>query len=582
MNQEAIYHEAFGAYAFPLGGHRLKIRLRAKKGDLQSVAAVHEDRHPHRPGADLGIVPMEKVGSTMLHDIFEAVLHSKTRRVKYWFHLSDGTHSAWYGERGFAESRMMCPPFHYAYITEKDLFDVPDWIDDGIVYQIFPERFANGDPSNDPEDVQPWGGEPEGYNFFGGDLAGITKKLDYLSDLGINVIYMTPVFLSPSNHKYNTTDYYQIDPQFGTLEDLKELVRQAHALGIRVIMDAVFNHCGSDFFAFQDVIANGKKSPYWDWFFIEDEPVTMKPLPNYETFASYVYTMPKLNTAHPDVKAYLLDVARYWIEEADIDGWRLDVSNEVDAVFWREFRQVVKKAKPEALIIGEVWHHSGPWLQGDQYDSVMNYWFKEAMEDFFAKQTIGVEAFHALLVQTQTSYKDQANRGMFNLIDSHDTARFLTACQEKEERFKLAVLFQLAYPGMPMIYYGDEIGMKGATDPLCRGTFVWEEEGQNADILSWYKTCIRLRRTIPALRTGNYRLWYMNAPGNVYAIVRGTDSAQPAGVLLNNSALRQKLSIPVAWMEREELTDRLTGRTYPITDGQLHLEVEPYQGFVFV
>ena len=582
MNLEAIYHEAYGSYAFPLNGRELKIRLRSKKGDLKRAAVVHEDRYPYQPGAELIMTEMEKAGSTELHDYYEALLPCDSRRVKYHFYVSDGAQALWFGERGFSESKFSCHPFQYSYMTERDLFIVPEWVDSGIVYQIFPERFANGDTANDPEGVLPWGGEPQWNNFFGGDIQGIADKMDYLADLGINVIYLTPIFKSPSNHKYNTTDYYAIDPSFGDLDIVKAMVAKAHDRGIRVIFDAVFNHCGSDFFAFQDVVARGKKSPYWDWFFIEEEPVVMEPRPNYETFATYIASMPKLNTNNPEVKRYLLDVARYWIEEADIDGWRLDVSNEVDFVFWREFRDTVKSAKADALIIGEVWHNANPWLQGDQYDSVMNYLFRDAMVDFFAKQTIGVDKFDALLTQARMSYKDQANRAMFNLIDSHDTERFLTTCADREERLKLAVLFQMAYPGMPMIYYGSEIGMKGNNDPGCRGTFIWDAEGQNAEMLQWFKTCIQIRKTIPSLCDGSCRTWYMNPLGNVYGIVRGIESKQPAGVLINNSALEQRLSIPVSWTGKSSLKDLVNGATWDVKDAELNIVLKPYQGVILV
>jgi cyclomaltodextrinase len=582
MILEAIYHEAYGAYAFPLNRNQLKVRLRAKKGDIIRAEVVHGDRYtPYEAGKDT-ITVMEKVGSTDLFDYYEAVLHSQTRRLRYLFHLTDGNQGIWYGERGFSDSPFSCQPFQFAYITEQDLFQVPDWVDDGIVYQIFPERFANGNPQNDPEGVLPWGGEPRWDNFFGGDIEGITQNLEYLADLGVTVIYLTPIFQSPSNHKYNTTDYYKIDPHFGDVEDVKRMVAKAHQLGIKVIFDAVFNHCGYDFFAFQDVIKNGKKSKYWDWFFIEDEPVVTKPRPNYETFANDVWSMPKLNTKHPEVKKYLLDVARYWLEETDMDGWRLDVSNEVDSWFWRDFRRVVKETKPDALIIGEVWHNAHPWLQGDQYDSVMNYLFRDAMVDFFAKGTIGVERFHTLLLKSQLAYNDHANRGMFNLIDSHDTERFLTTCKEQVERMRLAVLFQMCYPGMPMIYYGDEIGMVGKNDPDCRRTFIWDPHQQNQDLLNWYKKCIQLRKSLPSLRKGNYRTWYINPTGNVYGIIRGSDTEQPVGVLINNSPFTHMITLPAAWKKGHELVDQIEGQRWAIKDQTVEIILKPYQGLVLV
>src|SRR5699024_5658775 len=203
---------------------------------------------------------------------------------------------------------------------------------------------------------------------------GIIKHLDYLVDLGINGIYFTPIFKAHSNHKYDTIDYMEIDPQFGDKSTFKELVKACHEKGIRIMLDAVFNHSGYYFSQFQDVLEKGENSKYKNWFHIKDFPIQTDPVPNFDSFA-FTSHMPKLNTEHPDVKQYLLDVATYWIKEFDIDGWRLDVANEVDHQFWREFRTAVKSVKQDVYILGEIWHDSMPWLQGDQFDAVMNYPF---------------------------------------------------------------------------------------------------------------------------------------------------------------------------------------------------------------
>jgi glycosidase len=276
---------------------------------------------------------------------------------------------------------------------------------------------------------------------------------------------------------------------------------------MRIVFDAVFNHSGDDFFAFEDVVKNGEQSKYKDWFYIKDFPVDKEKV-NYLTFANNIWRMPKLNTENPEVVEYLLKVAEYWIKEVGIDGWRLDVCDEVDHAFWREFRKTVKKANPEALIIGEVMHESSAWLRGDQLDSIMNYPFKHLSIDFFAKRVINAEEFDSGLTDNRVIYMKKINSNMFNLIDSHDTARFLTDAEEKIERLKLAAAFQYTYIGMPYIYYGDEVGMVGGNDPDCRRCMIWEEEKQDRDLFNFYKTLNRIRKENKALVYGDFKTLY--------------------------------------------------------------------------
>ena len=213
---------------------------------------------------------------------------------------------------------------------------------------------------------------------------GVIDRFGHLVDLGVDVIYFTPIFEAPSNHKYDTVDYYWIDPHFGDEDTVRKLIELAHEHGIKVVFDAVFNHSGYGFFAFQDVLEHGEDSPYAHWFNIDSFPVQTEP-PNYETFANQIATMPKLMTCHDDVKEYFLEVGRYWVREFGIDGWRLDVANEIDHHFWREFREAVKSENPDALIVGELWHEASEWVRGDQFDSVMNYSFQYACLDFLPR-----------------------------------------------------------------------------------------------------------------------------------------------------------------------------------------------------
>lgn len=541
----SIYHSAEPPYAFPLDGERLKIRIRMKKNEAAACLVMYADRF-HSPGLEAPQA-MELIGFTRHFDYYETVVRPPGRRLRYQFYIrTKAGESVWYGERGASGNRGEAGYFQYAYICDADIPQVPDWLHEAVVYQIFPDRFRNGDPANDPAGTLPWTADarPGIYDRFGGDLQGVIDKLPYLAELGVNTLYLTPVFASPSNHKYDTADYLTVDPTFGDNETLKRLVGLAHGLGMRVILDAVFNHSGDRFFAFRDVMERGEESAYKDWFFVKSYPVVQSPAPSYATFSHAEATMPKLNTAHPDAARYLLDVARYWLDYAGIDGWRLDVANEVDHRFWRRLRSEVKERYPDAALIGEIMHQSAPWLRGDQFDGVMNYLFRETMLDYFARQTIGATAFVEQLTHIAMSYTDQANAAMLQLLGSHDTERFLTACRKygagwhaketAEARMMLAVCLQFAYPGMPMIYYGDEAGMEGDADPDCRRPMLWDEAERSPRLFVLYKELIALRRRHPALTRGSFRLWFADEARNALGFVRASGDDRFA-VVINNA-----------------------------------------------
>ena len=317
--------------------------------------------------------------------------------------------------------------------NETDLHKKVDWCDRAIFYQIFVDRFHMGSCSKDRNYIdKDWGELPKPKGFYGGDLPGITEKLDYLQDLGINSIYLTPIFQSPSNHKYDTIDYEEVDAMFGTNRDLKELVESAHKRGIKILLDAVFNHCSCLCKQFQDVLRKGKESVYYDWFIIRGDRPVLEQM-NYECFAACNY-MPKWNTNNPEVQKFLLHIATKWIKEYGIDGWRLDVADEVSHDFWRQFRKAVKAAKPDALIVGENWHDSRPWLEGDQFDSIMNYSFTKACLDYFAYEKYSAQRFCERLSEILMRNTDQVNEMMLNLLDSHDTERFLTNVGENADK----------------------------------------------------------------------------------------------------------------------------------------------------
>jgi glycosidase len=343
---------------------------------------------------------------------------------------------------------------------------------------------------------------------FGGDFAGITSKLDYLQKLGINGIYLTPINEAPSNHKYDTTDYTKIDPRFGDEESFKTLVHEAHNRGIRVMLDGVFNHCGYYFAPWQDVLEKGPESEYYDWFMINQWPIdrdwqAAKKGQLY-TFA-FFDAMPKLNTNNPKVRKYFVDICANWVENYGIDGLRLDVANEVSHRFCKELHERLKSINPDIYILGEIWHNALPWLRGDEFDAVMNYPLGQSIKDFWIDKSLTNEDFEFTINRCYTSYMQQTNDVLFNLLDSHDTKRLRSDVKNLDEYFaQLAVLF--AMPGSPCIYYGTEIAMEGSYDPDCRRCMPWEdiEAGKYDERIRIISTLIELRKKEPLLKSRNF------------------------------------------------------------------------------
>ncbi|WP_088825930.1 glycoside hydrolase family 13 protein [Listeria goaensis] len=522
MEKAAIYHQPASHYAFSYDGFDLHIRIRAKKDDIKKVTLICADPYDYENEKWMSErLEMKKIATTEEHDYFAFVLKPERRRVQYGFILEDFEgDTIFYGGRGFFEDTLvnlntMDYYFKFPFIHEVDTFKAPEWVKNTIWYQIFPERFANGEPSLSPENALPWGSkDPSTTDFFGGDLVGIIEHLDYLENLGINGIYMTPIFEAPTNHKYDTLDYMKIDPHFGDEETFRKLVDEAHKRGIKVMLDAVFNHIGDTSEMWQDVVQNEEKSRYKDWFHVHSFPVRYGENGNvenatsisYDTFA-FTTHMPKLNTSHPDVQKYLLDIAAYWIREFDIDGWRLDVANEVDHAFWKKFRQVVRNEKEDVYILGEIWHDSWIWLLGDEFDAVMNYPFTQTIIENFIENKISPEKMVASINEQYMRYPKQVSEVMFNMLDSHDTARILTRADGNKDKVKQALAFMFAHTGSPCIYYGTEIGMDGANDPLCRKCMVWEEAQQDLEMLAFTKRLIAIRKEYQALISRGELIW---------------------------------------------------------------------------
>lgn len=478
-------------------------------------------------------------------------------------------------------------------------FKTPDWVHHAVFYQIFPDRFASSDQVRKPSNLESWLASPTIHGFKGGDLMGVYEKLDYLQDLGITAIYLNPIFQSASNHRYHTHDYFQVDPLLGGNTAFATLLKASHQRGIRVVLDGVFNHASRGFFQFNHILETGEKSPYLDWFKVHRFPLNAyHGKPNYECWWSLA-GLPTFNHANPQVQDYIFEIARYWIDQG-IDGWRLDVPFEIrEPGFWQKFREVVKTANPDAYITGEIPWDATPWLQGDQFDGVMNYLMTYPCWSFFGGDKMSddlvghwrghdeagfvstAEAFAKAVTALLTKYPRPAVLAQMNLLDSHDTARFLSITGSKDA-LRLAALFMFTYPGAPCIYYGDEIGLEGGKDPDCRRAFPWDEKAWDQDLLAYFRACIRIRTGNPALRTGEWRI--LSAGRGVVSYERRLRENMVI-VVLNNTPSTHPLDLVLDSSITEGTTfhEVFTRQSVQAMHGRLtNLAVPPHAGAVLI
>jgi len=496
----------------------------------------------------------------------------------------------------------------------------PDWVKDAVFYQIFPDRFARSQRLDRPGlQFEDWDAAPSPFGFKGGDLLGVAEHLDYLQDLGISAIYFNPVFASASNHRYHTYDYYTIDPLLGGNNAFRQLLDQAHAHNIRVVLDGVFNHASRGFWQFHHVLENGAGSPYVDWFHFNPDQLhgrkhwgayptdhqqrLMKDgASSYEALGYAAWwnlpALPKFNTATQAVREFLWDVGEHWIKFG-IDGWRLDVAAEInDDSFWQEFRRRVKAVNPEAYIVAEIWSEAQRWLQGDQFDATMNYMVTGALMGFFMNgrldegmyrigdygrylRPLNGHAFGEQIAYLLGLYDPAVNQVQLNLLDSHDTPRFLTTVKDDARLLKLGWLFQFAYPGAPCVYYGDEIGLDGGADPECRKPFPWEHrERWNLELQDFLKKLIAVRKAHPALRRGTFER--LAASEDTFAFGRRLDDDALA-VAINVSDETRTLDLPVGalgWDKGKSVVLAGDGTRAPaIVDGAIQgLKLAPRSG----
>ncbi len=520
MEFNAVYHIARDNYCYPLNEEELIINIKTGY-DVKEVNIIQGD--PFAAGilgggedwdGEKEKIPFKKRLKNQIW--WTTTVKPEYKRLKYYFELITETECWFFFEDGFVSSDQMhlegrsrqC--FVFPWMNPCDVPVTPKWVNDTVWYQIFPDRFCNGDASNDPKDVVPWRnkGKVTNEECFGGDLAGIIQKLDYIQNLGINGLYLTPINESPSCHKYDTTDYTKIDPRFGDEETFISLVEQAHARGIRIMLDGVFNHCGYYFAPWQDVLKNGPESEYFDWFMVNEWPLdetgNAARKKQLYTFAFYD-RMPKLNTNNPKVRKYFVDICADWVERYHIDGLRLDVANEVSHRFCKELHDRLKAINPDIYILGEIWHNAMPWLRGDEFDAVMNYPLGQSIKDFWIDKSLTNEDFEYTVNRCYTNYMQQINDVLFNLLDSHDTKRLRTDTKNLDEYFsQLAVLF--AMPGSPCIYYGTEIALEGGYDPDNRRCMPWEdiEAGKYEERIAVIAQLIQLRKEEPLMKSRNF------------------------------------------------------------------------------
>ncbi|MBX7135320.1 MAG: alpha amylase N-terminal ig-like domain-containing protein [Fimbriimonadaceae bacterium] len=550
---------------------RISLTLLIRPGDVQKVSVVS--------GNDT--VAMQKLSSDEIEETWRASLpFNKTKPFSYGFQLIDGDKTWIYGSKGItapsASNRFTLKP------GEFKPFEVPKWVEGTVFYQIFPDRFANGSSANDPKEMEAWDAEPKYWNRFGGDIAGVNQRIGHLKNLGVNAVYFNPVMKAPSNHRYDPADFYQIDPEFGTNAEFKDLTAALHKAGIRTVLDQIFDHVGVTFPPFVDLLKNQEKSTYKDWFFVKSYPVEVRNTPPYEAWFGYE-SMPKINLKNKGAYNYLMKSVDFWHKNSTLSGWRLDVANEVPDFFWQDFRKRVKGIDREAWIVGEVWGDARKWLGGDMWDASMNYPFRDAVLRHVAEGKTTASQFMAALMNVYSWYPPQVSRNQMNLLSSHDTPRFITLAGGDRRLAKLGAAVQFAWAGAPSIYYGEELGMEGGADPMNRKGMQWALATPQNDVLELYKKLVRLRRETKVLHNGDPIPLLTDDAKNVtaFARVEGKDAVIFA---MNRSGTEQSVAIPISQIRPISPTswiDLLDKTTTTTENNSIRITLPPF-GFKYL
>ncbi|HPY97879.1 MAG TPA: glycoside hydrolase family 13 protein [Clostridia bacterium] len=496
INRYAVLHINSGTYAYAIDSHTLCIRLRTAKNDCKSVIVHYMNVYDHSTNRKKE--NMAKILQDEHFDLYEAKISQKEKHFKYFFELIGEKEQVFYTSDGFMGNEVKNEnSFFFPVINDDEIYKLPKWAEGATVYQIFVDRFNS---SCDKDFVNAdWNDKPLRSHFFGGDFKGIEYKLDYIKSLGIDIVYLSPIFSSATNHKYDIEDYYSIDEMFGGRKELSNLIQSIHKKGMRIVLDCVFNHMSNNNKIFRDVLEKGQNSQYKDWFYIHDYPVSMEKC-NYDTFAGCVPSMPRINTSNRDAMEYLVNSAVYWTKELGVDGWRLDVADEVSARLWRHFRTEISKVNSEALIIGEIWNDASKWMMGDQMHTVTNYKYRKWLLDFIQGK-IDAVSFWNKMASNKMLYKTMSYNYLINLLGSHDTKR-ITSVVGKEKAM-LALLMTLTYQGIGLIYYGDEIGLIGMEDPDNRRTMPWRKISEHDT--EQFRQLALLKKQYPSLKYGRMR-----------------------------------------------------------------------------
>lgn len=620
VNTDALKHDPkSGRYFTAIADNLMLLTVRTLAGDVDGMQVLlpRDDRH----------VAMRRVESKNGFDYWSAQILVEGGKPRYAFAIADGKQLMMLGAQGPVTTEDKIGSFFEPDMNME--FKTPDWAKRVVWYQIFPERFRNGSRDNDPPRTVPWkhawykpykgdGFAEEGTFFqfifdrrYGGDIQGIQEKLPYLRDLGITAIYLNPVFIAESLHKYDATDFRHIDDFFGVKDSLKRVegetidpatwqwsdtdkvflafLKEAHRQGFKVIIDGVFNHTGRQFWAFQDVLKNGKESRYADWFEITNwEPLQWRGWDGENGYLPVLKHDEQLGLAK-EVRDHLFAVTKRWMDpdgDGDpsdgIDGWRLDVASDINANFWAPWRQLVKSINPDAYIVAELWEESRAWLDGKTFDAVMNYPVARAAQRFFVnkRKSIKPSVFDEQLREVLGWYVPQVNYVQQNLYNSHDTDRVASMFMNPDveydksnrqqdngpnynvdlptpecyERLKPMVMFQMTFLGAPMFYYGDEVGMYGADDPSCRKPMYWDDLMPYDDpderiipgLRDFYRRMIVIRNQNPALQLGSFETLLMHDRNKLYSFCR-TLGDESIVVFINNGTKPHKLDVPSPW-----------------------------------
>ena len=570
MQFSAIEHRSTDNFCYPLNENELMIGLKTGS-DIRRVFIVYGDPFDGSVTPDGWAWEGKRQEITRNKDLpyhtwWQVTVSLPYGRCKYCFELhgQDESDVRYCLENGFYTADELVtlrritgnfPGFEFPWLDGAECVRVPDWVPRTVWYQIFPDRFCRDTASQKPNAL-PWPAAEDAVTnneHYGGTLRGIIEKLDYLADLNITGLYLNPVNASPSVHKYDTSDYLNIDPAFGSADDLHTLVKEAHARGIKVMLDGVFNHCGWDFALWQDVVRNGKASPYFDWFIVKEWPFETVAEPECETASSrnfpsgtngkngrystfaYVDVMPKLNTNNPAVVDYLLNVCETWVRSYDIDGIRLDVANELSHTFCRQLYRRMRSLKKDFYLLGEIWRSALPWLRGGELDSVMNYPLALCFWKFFCDKTLPALTLEREINAVFTAYPEPVTVGLFNLLDSHDTSRLFTRNGGDVSAVWQQYALLLSLPGSPCIYYGSEVLLAGGNDPDCRRCMPWQaiEAGEYAEPMSMMRQLIALRHTHPAMTASGYSYLHdvplaESEPNRIIHLQKYAETVEPA------------------------------------------------------